>query len=151
MQNVNIKPFNVIGIAVRTSNVNGQAAGDIQNLWNLFLSNQMMLKIPNKLSNDILSLYTDYEGDHSQPYTAMLGCQVANLDNVPEGMVGKSFNGGDYAKMTAQGDLTKGIVVDQWMKIWEMDLKRKYTVDFEIYGEKAQNPNDAEVEFYIAV
>ena len=41
--------------------------------------------------------------------------------------------------------------VVKWVKIWEMNLARKYTVDFEVYGEKARNPQDAEIDFYIAV
>jgi predicted transcriptional regulator YdeE len=32
-----------------------------------------------------------------------------------------------------------------------MDLDRSYTADFEIYGEKAQNPENAEVDIFIAV
>ncbi|MFT4644864.1 MAG: putative transcriptional regulator YdeE [Planctomycetota bacterium] len=32
-----------------------------------------------------------------------------------------------------------------------MDLDRTYTADFEIYGEKVQNPQDAEVDIMIAV
>lgn len=32
-----------------------------------------------------------------------------------------------------------------------MDLKRAYTVDFEIYREKAQNSAGAEVEILIAI
>ena len=32
-----------------------------------------------------------------------------------------------------------------------MDLDRSYTADFEIYDEKAQNPENAEVDIFIAV
>jgi predicted transcriptional regulator YdeE len=32
-----------------------------------------------------------------------------------------------------------------------MDLGRTFTADFEIYGEKAQDPSDAEVDILIAV
>jgi len=32
-----------------------------------------------------------------------------------------------------------------------MDLGRIFTADFEVYGEKAQNPSDAEVDIFIAV
>jgi hypothetical protein len=31
-----------------------------------------------------------------------------------------------------------------------MDLNRAFTADFEVFGEKAQNPNDAEIDFLIA-
>ncbi len=32
-----------------------------------------------------------------------------------------------------------------------MELDRKYDADFEIFGEKAQNPSDAEVVFYVCI
>ena len=37
------------------------------------------------------------------------------------------------------------------MKIWNSDLDRSFTSDFEIYGEKAQNPETAEVDIFIAI
>jgi len=32
-----------------------------------------------------------------------------------------------------------------------MDLERIYTADVEVFGEKAQNPSDTEVDFYVSV
>jgi predicted transcriptional regulator YdeE len=151
MQTVRIRPFKIIGISIRTTNKNGQASKEIAELWGNFMSENILLKIPNKVDNEIYSLYTDYEGDHTKPYTAILGCKVENLDNIPSGMVGKSFGGGTYVKTTAKGDLMGGLVVDQWSKIFEMELDRTYDADFEIFGEKAQNPSDAEVDFYVGI
>jgi len=151
MQNVNIESFNLIGIAIKTTNENGQAAKDIPALWNTFMTENILSKIPNKINDNIYSLYTDYEGDHSKPYTTIIGCKVEHLNTIPEGMIGKPFNGGNYTKFTTKGDLTKGLIINEWHKIWNMDLKRLYTADFEIYGEKAQNPNDAEVDLFIAI
>ena len=151
MQNVKIEPFKLIGIAVRTTNENGQAVKEIGDLWGKFMSEGIADKIPNKVDLVKYSLYTDYEGDHTQPYTAIIGCKVTSLDNIPEGMVGKSFEGGNYVKTSAKGNLMEGIIADQWTKIWEMDLDRKFTADFEVFGEKAQNPDNAEIDFYVAV
>jgi len=151
METVKIDPFQIIGIAVRTSNANGQATTEIAALWDKFMSENILGKIPNTVDQTVYSLYTDYEGDHKKPYTAILGCKVENLDTIPEGMVGKSFDGGKYMKTTAKGDLTNGLIVNQWSKIWAADLDRKYTADFEVFGSKAQNPHDAEVDFFVAV
>ena len=151
MQTVKIEPFKIIGISIRTTNENGQAIKEIAELWGKFFSESILAKIPNKVDSEIYSLYTEYEGDHTKPYTAILGCKVENLDNIPNGMVGKSFSGGTYTKTTAKGDLMQGLVVNQWSKIFEMELDRTYDADFEIFGEKAQNPSDAEVEFYIGI
>jgi len=146
-----IEQFKIIGIAIRTTNENNKAVGDISNLWNKFLSEKTIEKIPNKISSEIYSVYTDYDGDYTKPYTTILGCKVENLDQIPEGMVGKEFEGGKYKKIIAKGDITKGVVVQEWLKIWNSDLERTYTVDFEVYGEKAQNPENAEVEIFVAI
>ena len=151
MQTVKIEPFKIIGISIRTTNENGQASQEIAKLWQRFMSENVISKIPNKIDNAVYSLYTEYESDHTKPYTTILGCKVENLDNVPNGMVGKSFDGGTYYKTTAKGDLMQGLVVNQWSKIFEMELDRTYDADFEIFGEKAQNPADAEVEFYVGI
>ncbi|MGB3589827.1 MAG: GyrI-like domain-containing protein, partial [Tunicatimonas sp.] len=141
----------LIGISVRTTNENGRAAQDIGLLWSKFMSENLLNKIPNKVDDTIYSLYTDYEGDHTQPYTAILGCRVNSLSEIAEGMVGRSFDGGNYMKTTAKGDLAKGLIVNHWSKIWETKLARRYTADFEVFGPKAMNPSDAEVDFLVAV
>lgn len=151
MNNVKIEPFKVIGIAVRTTNENNQAAEDIPVLWEKLMNENMVEKIPNKIDNTIYSIYTDYEKDHTKPYTTLLGCKVENLDIIPEGMVGKSFEGGNYVKFNPKGNLAEDLVINEWIKIWNMDLERIFTADFEIYGEKTQNPEEAEVDILIAV
>jgi len=151
MENIKIETFNLIGISVRTSNQNGQGAKDIGALWQRFMSENLSAQIPNKLGEAIYSMYTDYEGDHTQPYTTIIGCKVKHLESIPEGMIGKTTEGGSYVKTTAKGDLMQGIVVQEWMKVWNTDLDRRYTGDFEIYDERAQNPSDAEVDLFIAV
>ncbi|MCL6220882.1 GyrI-like domain-containing protein [Zunongwangia pacifica] len=151
MQTVNIKPFKIIGISIRTTNENAQASKEIAALWEKLMSENLLAKIPNKVGDEIYSLYTHYESDHTKPYTAILGCKVKNLDNIPNGMIGKSFDGGTYVKMTAKGDLMQDFIVNQWAKIFEMNVDRTFVADFEVYGEKAQNPSDAEVDFYVGV
>ncbi len=142
--------FDIIGIAVRTTNENGQAGKDIEALWERFMAEKVQEKIPNKIDNDIYGIYTDYESDHTKPYTAILGCKVHNLSEVPEGFVSKKLGGGNFVKFEATGDLRQGIVYQKWLDIWEMDLDRTYSADFEIYGKQAQNPSSATVEIHIA-
>lgn len=151
MEKSKIEPFKVIGISIRTTNENGQAVVELGELWGRFMNDNILEAIPNKVDKTVYSIYTDYEGDHTKPYTAVLGCRVTTLDNIPGGMVGRAFEGGNYVKMSAKGDLSKGLVANQWFEIWEMDLERVYTADFEIYGEKSKNPADAEIDFLIAV
>lgn len=148
---MSIQQFNVIGISVRTTNENGQSAQDIPALWNKFMTEGIQQKIPGKISEEIICIYTDYEKDHTKPYTTILGCKVESLDFVPENMAGKTIESADYEKIIAKGNLTEGIVYNKWLEIWNSDLDRIFTADFEVYGEKVQNPKNAEVDIYIAI
>lgn len=143
--------FTIIGIAVRTTNEHGQSGMDIPDLWQKFMSEGIMEKIPSRTSNDIYCIYTAYEKDHTRPYTTILGCKVENVDHVPEDMVLKHIGSGNYEKILVKGDLSKGIVFEEWTRIWNSDRARTFTADYEVYGAKAQNPQDAEVEIYLAV
>jgi len=143
--------FHIIGIDTRTSNQEGKAAKDIPALWNHFLSQNLLMRIPNKIGSELFCIYTEYEGDHNLPYTTLIGCKVNNLDNIPEGMRGMTFTTQHLKKFTAKGNLQQGTVWNKWLEIWEAGLDRTYSFDFEVYGEKAQNPEDAEVDIYISV
>lgn len=74
-----------------------------------------------------------------------------NLANIPSGMVSKTFEDSSYTKHIAKGNILKGMVFGQWTKIWNSDLPKSFTVDFEVYGEKAQGPENAEVDIFVAV
>lgn len=150
MKKVKMEAFQVIGIKVKTVN-DGSAAKDIPQLWQRFMQEQIATKIPNKISEEILCLYTNYEGDHTQPYDTILGCRVSSLDNIPTGMVGQTFEASEYVPFVSKGDLINGALYESWLEIWKADLDRKYTVDFEVHGIKAMNPNDGEVDIYVAV
>ncbi|MDP1800494.1 MAG: effector binding domain-containing protein [Bacteroidota bacterium] len=151
MKTNKIEAFNMIGISVRTTNEKGQAAKDIPLLWSKFFSESIPEKIINKTSPEIYCIYTDYVKDHTQPYTTILGFKVESLDNIPEGMVGKSVSAGNYTPFIAQGKLSDGIVYNEWLKIWNEPINRAYTADLEIYGQRSQDPENAEVEILIAL
>jgi len=151
MQEVKIEPFKVIGIAVRTTNENGKSAQDIGQLWGKFMSERIAEQIPNRIDASVFSIYTNYQGDHTKPYDTILGCKVSTLGSIPEGMVGQSFDGGSYGKFVSKGDLTQGVVFGTWAEINQQKINRVFTADFELYGEKAQNPTDAEVEVYVGI
>ncbi len=45
----------------------------------------------------------------------------------------------------------EGIVFNEWLKIWNTDLPRVYTIDFELYDERSQDAENATVDVFIAV
>lgn len=146
-----IQLFSIIGISVRTTIENGQAVKDIPALWNRFIAEDIAAKIPGKTDQSIYCVYTDYEKDHTRPYTTILGCKVDSVDNIPAGMVSKTINEQNYSLHTAVGNLLQGAVYNEWMKIWNANLPRIFTADFEVYGEKAQDTDNATVDIFIAV
>lgn len=146
-----VSPIRVIGISVRTTNANGQAVMDLGTLWNRFYSGQISAQIPDKAGNDVYAIYTDYNGDHNGAYTAIIGCRVTSLTNIPHGMTGKEIAAGPYKRYIAKGKIPHA-VIRQWQQIWSnADLERKYTTDFEVYGSKSTADENAEVEIYISV
>ena len=152
MELTQLESFNVIGIAVKTDNNDPvKLSNDMQNLWNKFTSENIISQIPGKVSSNVYCIYTEYEGDYTKPYLALLGCKVDNLEVVPAGLVGKKFNSGSYNKYTAKGNLLQGIVYEKWKYIWSSDIARTYIADFEVYGEKSQNLENVEVDIFIGV
>lgn len=140
----------IIGIAVETTNQNGQAGEDLGKLWGRFF--EVSDQIPNKKSDQIYSVYTHYETDYQGKYTAIVGYEVTSLQRIPDGFIGKEIGGGRYEKFIAKGEMPQA-VMQSWESIWSKDeeLNRAYTADFEVYGEKSRNGKESEVEIFIAV
>lgn len=145
------KGFKIIGISTRTTSQNNQAQQDLGKLWGQFYADNVFDKIPNKVSDNILSIYTDYKSDFTDEYTTIIGVPVSTLDEIPDGLVGREFEADNFQKFVAKGEMPNA-VVNTWLDIWKKDkeLNRKYSYDFEVYGQKSQNGENSEVEIYIA-
>ncbi len=143
--------FSLVGISTTTSNENGKAAQDIPALWQRFMSENIGHKVPNKINETVYALYSDYEGDHTQPYQITIGYKVASLDNIPEDLTVKLVAKSKFVKFMAEGDLTKDAVINTWMEIWNMDLRRTYTADLEIYDDRAADLTNGVAEILIGV
>ena len=140
----------ILGLSIKTCNRENQAQHDIALLWDRFMKGDIAGQIPDKCSNDIIAVYTNYEGDYMDPYEYILGCEVASCDEVPEGLVKCEIEEGEYANFMAKGKMPQALIV-KWGEIWSTDLKRHYRTDFEIYGERSQNPENGEVDIYIGL
>jgi predicted transcriptional regulator YdeE len=146
-QIIELPAFQIVGFALRTSN--SSAAHDIPQFWDRIYDSGVLNLIPNKISDDVYGLYTDYEGgDHTAYYTLIAGCRVSSIQNLTEEMIAKVVPEASYALFTAKGEFPKS-VYETWQKIWHTELPRTYTGDFEVYGDKFHN--DSEVDIYIAI
>lgn len=82
-----------------------------------------------------------------KPYTCILGMQVENLDEIPEGMVGTNVNGGHFKAFETKADQ----VGAKWGDIWQTDLNRNYDCDYEIYDPAGQTPSEIDVGIHIGL
>lgn len=141
----------IVGIECRTSNAPEAGPHDIARLWGRFYSENTINQIPNKVSDEVIALYCDYEGDYTQPYTLVIGCAVSSLDMIPQGMVGKVIPEGSYAVFNAIGEHPISLI-KTWEHIWQKDgLKRTYTGDYEVYGDNFFSKTPQEVNVFIAI
>ncbi|MCI5058443.1 MAG: WYL domain-containing protein [Flavobacteriales bacterium] len=151
MKKVKTNGFKFIGVSIRTSNTEENVLEKIGGLWQRFFAEDIKNRIPNKLSEEILCMYTDYEGDHMAPYTMLLGCKVTSIDSIPEGMRCIEVPDQYCAQISTKGDLNKGLLYDAWLNIWKSNIDRKYAVDYEIYGAKASDRANAEVDIFVSL
>ena len=131
--------FLVIGIDARTSN-SGTAIGE---LWGRFLSEDLSQKIPNRSDAETsVTVYTEYESDHTGEYRAIVGCPVTTLDEIPDGMVGYEVPDGSFACYRSEG-IPPQSTVRIWQEIWkEEGYERAYIADVDIYNDQSFDPEE---------
>lgn len=137
-----------IGVPIRTSNEH--FVQEVPLHWEKFYSQNLAKKIPNKLNQELLAVYTDYEKDYTKPFTYIIACEVLDLKKIPTGMRGLEIHTAQYAVFTAKGPFPQALG-ETWHGIWKTDLKRSYTTDFEIYRPDFNPKGKPEIKVYIAV
>ena len=147
---VELKEKVVAGIKIRTTNQNGKAIQDIGTAWEKLFSAGIYEDIPNKLNNKTIGLYTEYEGDYTKPYIFIAGAEINTKTVSRKKIVSKVIPKGKYAKFVIIGDV-KNSVGQAWQEIWNMNLKRKYTCDFEEYQNNSKDMQKQEIHIYIAI
>jgi len=137
----------VVGIATRTTNEKNKATKDIKALWDKFYMDRVMYTISQKTDESVITLYTSYEKDHTKPYTVVLGYKVDNIDTLPQGMVYATIPKSKYAVFHIKGENIVNELIKIWKYIWNSDLQRTYTGDFEVYIP----PDGHEADIYVAI
>jgi CubicO group peptidase (beta-lactamase class C family)/predicted transcriptional regulator YdeE len=149
--------FTVVGIAARTSNAKEMTSeGLIGKQWARIFQESVIEKIPNRTDDNIVAVYTDYAGDHNGEYTYLLGARVSSDGNVPAGMVAKKIPGGKFAVFTSEKGPAVKVVPATWIKIDSLPKTvvggdRLYRADYEIYDERARDPENLQVDVYVGI
>jgi len=115
----------------------------------------ILAKIPNKVDSAVVAVYTDYASDKDGEYTYLLGAKVKSNRDVPEGMVAR-VPAGRYAVFTSEKGPAAQVVVEAWQRIWAVPKSapggnRAYKADFEVYDERAADPQNVQVDVYVGI
>lgn len=149
----------VVGIKVRTNNQD-EFNPDIAKIGpcvQRYFQQQVADKIPHrKKPGTTISAFTDYESDYTGEYTYFIGEEVTSIDHLPEGLNELHIPSQTYIKFTTGAGPMPNVVINAWQEIWKMspeDLggKRRYRTDFEVYDERAADPQNVVLDLYIGL
>ncbi|TGK36059.1 AraC family transcriptional regulator [Leptospira gomenensis] len=146
----------VVGISIVTKNedeISGR--GKIGTLWRRFYEEGILERIPGKKNPvHVLAVYTDYESDETGAYRLLIGAEVESPENVPDGLEIRYIPKGEYTKITSERGPIEKAAVGVWTEIWgdaELKQKRKFAADFELYDQRAADPQDAQLDVFIGI
>lgn len=154
---VELGAMKLAGIATRTTNANEMSGnGKLGPLWDQFWSEQIATPIPNaKEPGTIYGCYSDYENGAMGEYTMLIGASIDLSADAPAGLEVVEVPAAKYAVFTTERGPVAEVVARAWQSIWKWSLssgeERTFTGDFERYDERSTNPQDAQVDIYIAI
>jgi predicted transcriptional regulator YdeE len=154
---IQLDAFEVMGIEARTNNAaEAGPNGVIPKLWQRVVQQHALDGIPDRLDQNIYAVYTDYASDANRDYTLVLGAKVRPGTKTPDGMIVKTVPSGRYAVFTSDVGPVAKVVVQTWKQIWSyyqspVNGQRSYRADFEVYDQRAADPNHAQVDIYIGM
>lgn len=137
-----------IGLPLRTDNF--KAHQTIPAHWERFYKENVIARIPGKVDGAVMAVYTEYEKDHTKPYTMILGCETASLGKIPEGLVGIEIPASRYAVFTSQGPHPDGLI-QIWHSVWNGELSRSFTADFELYPADFDPQKNPQAKIFVAI
>ncbi len=126
------KSFDIAGIELKTSNAVG--AQTIPAHWQKFFGEGVLEKIPNKLSNDIYAVYTNFQqiGSYNEcVYSLIIGTAVHKTAKLPAGLVSATIPALKRRIFAVKGGIEQ--VGATWLDIWKQPLTRNFVADYEHY------------------
>ena len=126
--NTTVTAKQIYGKKVRTNNQNTDV---ILSLWEEFLSLNV--------KGDVYAVYSNYKSDFTEDYDLHIGTEekFTNESNV-------IIPAGDYHVIDVDPTVPNA-VYSAWVEIWNSDLNRAYTTDFEFYAK------DGSVKIFLSI
>jgi predicted transcriptional regulator YdeE len=146
----------VIGLETRTNNAKeGGPNGEIPKTWQTFYMEGAIDRIPDKVDDSIIAVYTDYASDANGDYTYILGAKVKPGTKPPSGMISKQIPGGKFEEFTSEQGALPVVIPKVWRQIYEYFSAqgapaRAYRADYELYT-ATLDPNNASAKVYVGV
>jgi predicted transcriptional regulator YdeE len=140
---VNLEKKIVVGVSAVTSNMDPKMGEIIGGLWEKLYQGGVNEAIKNKVNDYAIGLYSDYSNEQ---YCVTAGNEVSKCEN--DELTVKIIPAGKYAKFSVHGHMEKA-VSKAWEEIWNMDLDRSFTGDFEEYLNSSWD--NADIDIYIAL
>ena len=152
-----VEPIYVAGYPVRTSNAKEMAGnGEIGKLWARFFQENLGAQIPNRTGENLMVVYSDYASDEKGEYSYLLGAPVNSIDHLPAGVSYRKIPAGQYAVITTEQGPVAAVLQAAWKRIWamppaELGGQRTFLEDYEIYDQRASDPNNSQVEIHVGI
>lgn len=140
---VTLEEKKIVGVSAKTGNQDPQMSTIIGSLWEKLYQGGVYPTIKNKVNEYAIGLYSDYTED---TYLVTVGTEVSLADN--NEFTTKVIPAGKYAKFMLEGNM-ETIVGEAWGAIWQENLDRTFTGDFEEYLNS--DMINARVAIYIAI
>lgn len=159
-QKSQLPELTLVGLMTRTNNKNemNPDTSKIGALAGLYWSNEIANKIKHRSQPGVTySVYTDYESDEHGDYTYFIGEVVDSLSDQDFSQLKTiTIPASVYQKFTTAPGKMPEVVISAWQKIWSMNEsdfggKRQYIADFEVYNERAADPNNTVIDIYIGI
>ncbi|MDD3361354.1 MAG: GyrI-like domain-containing protein [Hespellia sp.] len=133
----------IVGVSTTTSNEDPKMGEKIGKLWMDLYQGGVHAKIKNKMNEYAIGLYSDYT---EKDYIVTVGNEVSKAEN--SALTTKIIPAGKYAKFSVHGHMQKA-VAEAWDEIWQMDLDRSFTGDFEEYLNS--DVENCDIDIYMAL
>jgi len=155
-----LQALTLVGLTARTNNKNEMSpeTSKIGSLAGSYWGKQIANDIKHRVKPGVTyAVYTEFESDENGDYTYFIGEVVDSTENQDLSQFKTlTIPQSHYQKFTTESGKMPDVVISSWQRIWAMKEsdfggKRKYIADFEVYDERASDPNNTVVDIYIGV
>jgi predicted transcriptional regulator YdeE len=126
------EPVWIIGLELRTSN--DVAFETIPAHWQCFMNEEVLKRIPNRASDNIYAVYTNYQNpgiNNKGIYSCVIGAAARDTKKIPDGLVAISLPASTYQVVAVE---RADLVGEAWQSIWQQDTsQRTFIADTECY------------------